>query len=486
MGKSTHPKKKKKVVPKKKPASKTQKDKTEKLQADLPNLPLPLTTTTPFDGKKFMAQLLEYLPEQRPEARSELRWGSGFDGLDTITQALSCLEVQHEHAFGAEISKTAATWVLKRAGPKHLFQDVMHTSRSSAYCLTHGQKCKVPGSDLQLYAAGNSCKSNSIRNPKRWTDNPMQGESGSTFSMTVDVLVKWQPRFFLIENVVGARPERYVFQLVRPCKVGSAADSQDKKSPLEIYLETLRSRLPGYDIEWVEVGGHPLPERRERLWILGSRDPEFGGKAWTDKVRELELKCVTSLPIVHLSTMFEKGGDAQPPPPAADPSWKDEATYHSTFAKMMSRSIEQKKVTKDAHIKPLKERASQVMPALGRFTAWQKANVDALEVILNQTATRVPKSFPLLPIADISQSTAFARTSVVGTWSTLTTATMILNFQTGKIEPPRSHFQMLGWPADVELKGFSDPELYDMCGNAMSVAAVCKVLAPVLRHLKCF
>ena len=126
MGKSTQKKKpaKGKSAPKKKPASKKKnKDKKEKLHADLTPLALPQTTTTPFDGKTFVEELLKQLSGQRPEPRSELLWGSGFDGLDTIAQALSCFEVKHEHAFGAEISRAAATWVLKRSGPQHLFQD---------------------------------------------------------------------------------------------------------------------------------------------------------------------------------------------------------------------------------------------------------------------------------------------------------------------------------------------------------------------------
>ena len=284
-----------------------------------------------------------------------------------------------------------------------------------------------------------------------------------------------------------------MLELRRPCKPASGENPEDpenpeeRKSPLDIYLETLRSRLTDYDIHWMEVSGHPLPERRDRIYILGSRDPEFTGTAWADKVNEMEYHCISKLPIVHLSTMFQKtrDGDVQAPPAAAEPTWNDEAAYHETFAKMMAKSIEKKKITRDAHVKPIKERASQVMPSLRNFTAWQKANIDALEVILNQNETRVPKDTPLLPCADISQSTGFSKTSLLGTWSTLTTATEILNFKTGKVEPPRSHFQMLGWPADLDLRGFSDSELYDMCGNAMSVAAVCKVLAPVLRHLKC-
>ena len=66
---------------------------------------------------------------------------------------------------------------------------------------------------MQLYTAGNSCKSNSTRNQKRWTEDPMEGESGSTFFMAVDVLLKWRPRFFLIENVMGARPRDMCFNL---------------------------------------------------------------------------------------------------------------------------------------------------------------------------------------------------------------------------------------------------------------------------------
>ena len=85
------------------------------------------------------------------------------------------------------------------------------TAASGGMCVRHGELCKLPsggdGAPLMLYAAGFSCKNNSLMNPGRFSDSPLRAdcETASTFSGAYLSLLHLKPMFFALENVSGAR-----------------------------------------------------------------------------------------------------------------------------------------------------------------------------------------------------------------------------------------------------------------------------------------
>ena len=75
-------------------------------------------------------------------------------------------------------------------------------------CYVHGRRCVLKAQPLDLFVAGFSCKSNSMRNGERWTKDPLDLETScsmQTFTMTVKALVQHRPKWFVLENVPGAR-----------------------------------------------------------------------------------------------------------------------------------------------------------------------------------------------------------------------------------------------------------------------------------------
>ena len=274
----------------------------------------------------------------------------------------------------------------------------------------------------------------------------------------------------------------------RPCKKApvsqdGAEEPEDKKqkrkTPLDYYMESL-AELSGYTFSVVEVSSCPLPEKRERVWILGSRETTFPAEAWAERVRGLENHC-KELPTHHLSTILQRSTAPFEP---GERTWQQESSYHQTFSKLVQVCIDKGMVGPDVAPKRLEDRASRSLLKQA-CTPWQQANIDALEIVLDNYKKQVPQGESTLPCADISQTASFSTCSLFGTWTTLTTSTQIFNYATGQVEPPRTHFGILGWSKQVDLKGFANSELYEMCGNSMSIAAVMKVLLPLLVHLKC-
>ena len=66
------------------------------------------------------------------------------------------------------------------------------------------------------------------------------------------------------------------------------AQSPRKRSPLWIVMwKAWRSWLHLY----CDVSSCPLPEKRDRIWILGSRDATFPAATWAEEVESLESLC---------------------------------------------------------------------------------------------------------------------------------------------------------------------------------------------------
>ena len=250
------------------------------------------------------------------------------------------------------------------------------------------------------------------------------------------------------------------------------------------------------------MSGRPLPEIRERVYILASL-PEGGFKSsdWKKQVSALEA-AFRRKPLHHLKSMLTDDmcmprTSPEAPGPTAH-KWQHEADYHTKFAALMEGVTA--KLPDTIRVRPVPERASQKLSSLSGATSWLKANVDVCQIMLDSMTDRLPSSSAssttapetapvpgLMPLADVSQAAGRGRLCVCGTWSTLTTSTKILNFEADVFYRPILHARMLGWQDDivkVASKKVSMSELQDMTGNGMSVAALCKVLYPFVRYVQ--
>ncbi|CAE7730016.1 unnamed protein product, partial [Symbiodinium sp. CCMP2456] len=461
---------------------------------------------TPMTMTKFvLSQFIDYMlkvlspaAESWVQPETALRWSSAFDGLNTpgyVLQAL--LGKGSSHAWGAEIAPAAAAWSLRRGRPGHLYEDrcaakdVAHTcDAAGGWCNKHGQRCALePGGEL--FIAGWVCKDSSVQNAaKRYKQDPTNSEtsvSEATFQQAVSSILHNKPKFFILENVLGVR---------KPVKK-KAEDEQEpvrRATPLDHYMAVLTGLHDGaYQVAAVDVSSRPLPEKRERVYILGTlrSSGAYQADKWAEEVMLLE-KQASTMPVHHLRTMGIGKGSGNPKPDAKGEKkveefnqWQFESEYHERFASVLTSAMDAGKIPKDTDVPRVVDRPSQKLQGLVGATAWQLANADVLHMMLEAQLKSDYIPDPL-PLADISQSAAWGKICCTGEWFTLTTATRILDFTTGKILSPSLHFQMLGYmPEDVKdemLKFWSDKELYDMTGNTMSVAALVKVLLPFVHQ----
>ncbi|CAE7706608.1 unnamed protein product [Symbiodinium sp. CCMP2592] len=305
---------------------------------------------------------------------------------------------------------------------------------------------------------------------QRFAKSPLDPKavSESTFQAAVRALKKHKPVFFLLENVVGCRKKA----------------KGETSSPLDHYLRVLKGMDGGYDVQAINITGRPLAEKRERVFILGSRCPDLTASDWARKSQLLE-EVSKEMPIHALSckvTPVEALRDEVT-------SWKADAAYHNEFAALMSKLSEKFKGD-PLIVKDMKDRASSKLRAVRHLTPIQKANVDVIEMMATRSAEEARKadsSFVPYILADISQKASFGGITLNKTWTTLTTSTRLLDFQQGEILPATSHLEMLGWNKSwrqsSNLQYWSQSEIYDLTGNSMSLAAVTKVLLPLMKHV---
>ena len=291
-----------------------------------------------------------------------------------------------------------------------------------------------------------------------------------------------------------------------------SASSSSKKTPLDHYLEVL-SELD-YDIQVLDVDARPLPESRNRVWLLGSRKgSEFTAKAWAEQVQKLQDRS-SKMPVHHLASVgLTAAVPGEKKNQEAVPKWKRVSLYHENFAALVDNLFQQKRVSSDIEPKDLEDRSSNQIDWLQSATPWQKANADVCEMVVDSIMQDAEflTTLQFCPVADLSQNAARSTVHVNGTWGTLTTSTRMLCYKQGLVAAPVTHLRILGWqPRDLKpkvlehlgstrfacvtiqfTKGlvfmlrprlFADAELYEMSGNAMSLAALCKVLLPFAQH----
>ena len=270
----------------------------------------------------------------------------------------------------------------------------------------------------------------------------------------------------------------------RPCKPKD--DDEDvgaTASPLDSYLAELEGL--GYRVKVVDVSARPLPEMRQRVWMLCALpDSGYDVTLWASQVEELEKIC-SGKPVVHMASMMRliKGAEQTPAAeltgPPKEESWASDASYHKSFGMLLSKARAEKSLI----VKSVDKRASNKFSCLKQATEWQKANVDACEALLDELCRQVP-NVRTHPCADVSQTCGRAHLSLDGTWGTLTTSTTIMDFKQKVMHGPALHAAILGWPCNLLTSGglpanLSQSEIREMTGNSMSLAALVKILLPL-------
>ena len=273
--------------------------------------------------------------------------------------------------------------------------------------------------------------------------------------------------------------------------VTSANDPEgtSKKSPLDHYLEKLEQGLPEYSVTVAMICASPLPERRERLFILGSRSKDFSATDWVTMANHLQSIAV-GLPKHHVKSFLDLGAPAAAAQekPAVKPKsleWMAEYTSHfSTCLGNISGKGGLAELT-DADVKEAGSRISDRYPDVLKKTPWLAATADANEILIDAACQKAGcHTEPRL--ADLSQSCGRGSVTVHGTLGTLTTSMRLFSYDHGQFVQADKHMKILGWDSKsikLATECLSSAEIYEAAGNGMSWAAILKVLLPLLKHL---
>lgn len=178
---------------------------------------------------------------------------SGAMGLDLGLKEAG-LEILLSQDFNAAVGKT-----MEANGHNHVLGDIRELIENDPHCRFILDKIDVEKEDIFAVVGGPPCQSFSTIG-KRGGMNDPRGSLFMEFAHVVDTL---RPRFFVMENVKGLLSTK-----VNP------EDKADTTTALDVILETFDRIGYSYTYSVLNAVNYGVPQFRERLIIIGSRDNE--------------------------------------------------------------------------------------------------------------------------------------------------------------------------------------------------------------------
>ena len=286
-------------------------------------------TDDEFDLQSFLASLLSDAGLEQSQTDGGLRrqtplmMAGGCDGTGLPHYVVSKMLKKGEVASvcASEMKQAPAMFMLRQTETfdvDHIFKDIKYSVRGSGPCWVHNRCCKLSDPSMQnldLFVSGFSCKLNSRSNSERYTSDPidLNKPECQTFVESLAFVKKHRPKFYVLENVLGALQPRI--------KGG-------RQTPLMWYEEALQSDLPDYTHAAMVVDALPQSESRARVVLLGSSDSNFVASDWVREVSILSEMC-SQMPR-HSAAAFswsDKG-----PVSKARSVMEDDTEYHRFFA----------------------------------------------------------------------------------------------------------------------------------------------------------
>ena len=197
------------------------------------------------------------------------------------------------------------------------------------------------------------------------------------------------------------------------------------------------------------------------MWILGSKSTVFSGKVWADAALHLD-SVADAMPRHHVKhlTKLSSMGPAKEDDDQAVTDWQKEEECHRCYAAAVRKAIAAGRIDPKAlKQKALDKRTSRQLKGA---SAWQAANVDVYDLILDRCSVQM---FCASKMADISQNAGRGQVVTCGVVGTLTTSTRLFCYETSMILPAEQHLAILGWERDVSLHRLCPSEVFEMAGN---------------------
>ncbi|CAE7419783.1 unnamed protein product [Symbiodinium natans] len=293
-------------------------------------------TDDEFDLQSFLASLLSDAGLEQSQTDGGLRrqtplmMAGGCDGTGLPHYVVSKMLKKGEVASvcASEMKQAPAMFMLRQTETfdvDHIFKDIKYSVRGSGPCWVHNRCCKLSDPSMQnldLFVSGFSCKLNSRSNSERYTSDPidLNKPECQTFVESLAFVKKHRPKFYVLENVLGALQPRI--------KGG-------RQTPLMWYEEALQSDLPDYTHATMVVDVSILSE-------MCSQMPRHSAAAfsWSDKG-----------PVSKARSVMEDDTE---------------------------KAVKAKRIPSDVKPPPVKRRASSGT----EMGAWHRAQVDVYEMML--------------------------------------------------------------------------------------------------------
>ena len=167
--------------------------------------------------------------------------GTDCSGIEAPLIALDLLGQEYDHLFSSEIDRNCIKFIKRNFPPKVIYNDLKSRDID-----------EVPSVDL--YIAGFPCQTFSTLGLREGFDNETKG---TIFFYILEYIQKKLPSVFILENVKGL--------LIH-----------DKGRTFRTIIASLES-IQGYNISYkvVNTADYGLPQSRNRVYIVGSRDGIF-------------------------------------------------------------------------------------------------------------------------------------------------------------------------------------------------------------------
>ena len=202
-------------------------------------------TEVAFSLQNFAQEQMKVL-NVIPVSGKQLKLGTACSGAGAPSLTLQHL-VEFSEIIACEIDLSAAHALLTNCSPLHCHKDVLaQAENKKCFCSCCGKTCRVPTADhaMDLFVCGWPCNSNSVLSPVRFEKDPTETDHADVLRGVADLLAKYKPRAFVLENVVGM------------CKKRTTSDD---RTVSQWVRDVLMEKVPDYLIQEFILPSWPLP-----------------------------------------------------------------------------------------------------------------------------------------------------------------------------------------------------------------------------------
>ena len=230
-----------------------------------------------------------------------------------------------------------------------------------------------------------------------------------------------------------------------------------------------------YTVADLSATSAPLPERRLRVWIVGSR---CNAASWAALAVHLENVCVAK-PRHHMDHLLVPKAPKVRPAAATkskeDPGqqWAKDAAYHKHFSEGLQKALDAKRLPEDTVPPDMGKRPSR-RPENNKMTAAQAGSLDVYSMIIAAAQDTGDTKY-----ADITQATHRGQVVLHGVVKTLATSTRLYDLKTFSYIKPERHLAILGYGPDLKLDLVTVGQCYEPCWTLQGYVAFASPSRPV-------